>query len=213
MSASAPRRTATLADWLAAPDDLGLELIDGALVPKASPGIDHGTGQGRIFAAVLPFDRKPAGSDVPGGWRIGVEIDVWLDGRGLRPDVAGWRRERMPIMSKDRPVILRPDWVCEVLNDSNRKHDTVAKLAWYGQAGVPHYWILDPTDRTLTVHRHTAEGYLIVLRAAAGERVRAEPFAAIELEVAVLLGDDPADDPADAAVVGPVDGTTKPPAR
>lgn len=56
---------------------------------------------------------------------------------------------------------------------------------------MPHYWILDQFDRTLTVHRHTPDGYVIVVRAAAKEYVRAEPFDAIELHVAVLLGDDP----------------------
>ena len=56
---------------------------------------------------------------------------------------------------------------------------------------MPHYWILDQLDRTLTVHRHRADGYVIALRAAANERVRAEPFDAVELHVAVLLGDDP----------------------
>ena len=57
--------------------------------------------------------------------------------------------------------------------------------------GVPHDWILDQVDRTPTVHRHTPEGHLVALRAAADERVRAEPFDAIELQVGVLLGDDP----------------------
>ena len=74
---------------------------------------------------------------------------------------------------------------------SNRSTDIVDKLRDYHQAGVPHYWIIDQLDRTLTVHRHSADGYVIALRAAAAERVRAEPFDALELHVAVLLGDDP----------------------
>ncbi len=83
-----------------------------------------------------------------------------LDGRGYRPDLASWRRERAP-----------------------RR---------YHQAGVPHYWIIDQVDRTLTVHRHATDGYLVALRCEEHERVRAEPFDAIELDVAVLLGGDPA---------------------
>ena len=69
--------------------------------------------------------------------------------------------------------------------------DTIKKLRRYHQAGVPHYWILDQVERSLTVHRHSPDGYVIALRAEAHERVRAEPFDAIELHVAVLLGDDP----------------------
>jgi Uma2 family endonuclease len=60
---------------------------------------------------------------------------------------------------------------------------------WIGT--VPHYWILDPIERTLTVHRHGEGGYVIALRAEASERVRAEPFEAVELHAGLLLGDDP----------------------
>ena len=116
---------------------------------------------------------------------------IALDGRGYRPDLAGWRRERMPTMPSERPVALRPDWLCEIVSDSNRATDTVTKLRRYHQAGVPHYWILDQVDHTLTVYRHHPDGYLVSLRAEASERVRAEPFDAIELRVAVLFGDDP----------------------
>lgn len=91
--------------------------------------------------------------------------------------------------------MLRPDWLCEIVSASNRSTDTVIKLRRYHQAGVPHYWIVDQIERTLTVHRHTPDGYLVALRAEAGERVRAEPFSELDLEVAVLLGDDE-DEPA-----------------
>ena len=115
----------------------------------------------------------------------------------------------MPVIPKERPVTVRPDWICEIVSESldaarlgappvagkagssARSTDTVKKLRRYHQAGVPHYWIIDQLDRTLTVHRHGLDGYLIALRAEADERVRAEPFDAIELHVAVLLGDDP----------------------
>ena len=64
------------------------------------------------------------------------------------------------------------------------------KLRRNHHAGVPHYWIIDQMESTLTVHRHTAYGYLVALRAESGEQVRAEPFEAIELLVSVLLGGD-----------------------
>ena len=53
---------------------------------------------------------------------------------------------------------------------------------------VPHYWIADPLEHTLIVHRWELRGYLVALTAAAGEVVRAEPFEAIELSVAALFG-------------------------
>lgn len=190
---SAPStRPATVADWLAQPDDARVELIDGELIPKAAPTFEHGQAQAATVSAITgPFGRRPGGSGGPGGWWLATEVDILLDGRGYRPDIAGWRRDRVPTMPRDRPVTLRPDWLCEVVSESNRATDTITKLRRYHQAGVPHYWIVDQVERSLTVHRHHPDGYVIALRAEASERVRAEPFAAIELHVAVLLGDDP----------------------
>jgi Uma2 family endonuclease len=192
MSNPAARGTPkTIADWLALPVEARFELIDGELVEKAAPTFTHGIAQGRTVGAIDgPFGRRPGGPGGPGGWWIATEVDILLDGRIFRPDIAGWRRERAPVPLNERPLALRPDWICEIVSESNRATDTVIKLRRYHQAGVPHYWILDQVDRTLTVHRHTADGYLVAVRAEASERVRAEPFAAIELHVAQLLGDD-----------------------
>ena len=81
--------------------------------------------------------------------------------------------------------------MCEVLSPSNARDDQVGKFETYRRCGVPHHWIVDPTLRTLRVHRFTPEGYLVVLNAVSGQRVRAEPFDAIELDVGVLFGEDP----------------------
>jgi Uma2 family endonuclease len=181
-----------VADWLAQLDDGHAELIDGDLIEKAAPSFEHGLAQGQTVGTLSDaFGRRAGGPGGPGGWWIVTEVDILLDGRGYRPDLTGWRRERLPSRPKECPVTVRPDWLCEVVSESNRVVDTVTKLRRYYQAGVPHYWILDQMDRTLTVYRHTPEGYLVALRAGAGERVHAEPFGAIELHVAVLLGDDP----------------------
>ena len=53
---------------------------------------------------------------------------------------------------------------------------------------MPHYWIANPIEQTLVVHRWEPAGYLVVLTAAAGDVVRAEPFDAVELHVATLFG-------------------------
>jgi len=179
----------TIEDWMALPDDARTELIDGEFVEKAAPTFEHGRAQGHTASLLVgPFDRRLGGPGGPGGWWIVTEVDILLDGRIYRPDVAGWQRERVAARLKDRPVAARPDWICEIVSDSNRTTDTVIKLRRYHQAGVPHYWIIDQLDQTLTVYRHTSDGYLVALRASAGELVRAEPFGAVELSVSSLLG-------------------------
>lgn len=183
----------TIEEWIAQPQERRLELIDGELIEKALPDVPHALSQGGLLATLHPvFHRKPGGSGPGrGGWWLLPEVDIQLGKNGYRPDVAGWRRERAPEPPQGRPVTLRPDWICEVLSDSNRHNDTIRKLRRYHEAGVPHYWLLDPETGTLNVFRHEPQGYLSVLIADRPQRVRAEPFDAIEVSVGVLLGDDP----------------------
>lgn len=181
----------TIADWLAQPEDARLELIDGELIHKPGATMSHGSAHAAVAQFLGVFDRKEAVSGRPGGWWIAMSVDVAMGEQVFLPDVVGWRRETTPVMASQRAVTVRPDWICEIVSESNRAHDTVKKLRRYHQSGVPHYWILDQVERTLTVHRHGEGGYLIALRAEAHETVRAEPFDAIELRVGLLLGDDP----------------------
>jgi Uma2 family endonuclease len=186
-------RPATEADLLALPEEgRGYELLDGELVEKQS-GFRHGRAQGRLMQRVEPYDRRPGGGDRPGGWWFIVEQLVrFTSGQTLRPDVTGWLRERLPEPpeGEDTVVDVRPDWIAEIISPSNAAHDLVRKRRIYHHHGVPHSWIIDPRDETLTVLRWTPEGYVGVLSALRGERVRPEPFAATEWRVGVLFGDD-----------------------
>lgn len=181
----------TLDEWLRQPEDRRLELIDGELLEKAAPDAAHGFAQARLVGALgPPFNRK-GGAGGPGGWWLATEVDLVLNGNGFRPDVAGWRRERVPQLPTERPVTLAPDWLCEVVSESNAARDTVLKLSRYHQAKVPNYWLVDPRAGTLNVFRYHPEGYLLVLAATRPQVVHAEPFDAIALRVGVLFGDDP----------------------
>lgn len=185
--------SATLQQWRSAPADARLEFIDGVLIEKALPDITHGQIQASVAAVLAPKFSRPAGGRFPGGWWFAHEVDLELGARGFRPDVAGWRRERLAVLPKTRPMTVRPDWVCEIVSRSNASHDRVTKVAAYHQAGIPHYWLLDPDDGTLVVLRYAPEGYVNVLGATRAQTVRAEPFEAIEIRVEELLGGDPVD--------------------
>ncbi len=191
------RRQATADDFWAIPDaERFHELIGGELIQKATPSGEHGDAQAGIVGAVrTPFQRA-RGRGGPGGWWIATEVEVQLEaGEIVRPDVAGWRRERCPERPTGSPVHARPDWACEVISPSNSTNDTIMKLRLYHRVEVPHYWLVDPRDATLTIMRWSADGYITVLRAERGDVVRAEPFEAIELAVGTLFGDDPPDPP------------------
>lgn len=188
------RTPATLADFWAIPEGARFhELIAGELIPKAAPSGEHGDAQAGVVAALRsPFQRKPGGGG-PGGWWIATEVEVLLQsGDVVRPDVLGWRRENCPERPTGTPVRVRPDWICEVVSPSHAKDDTVRKLRLYHRVAIAHYWIVDPRDATLSVMRWSQAGYVTVLVADRSELVRAEPFEAVELEVATLFGEDPA---------------------
>ena len=193
MSAPPKIGPATIADLIAIPEeDRRHEIIDGFLVEKGAATFPHGLAQGNVRAWLEPYARSPAGRS-PGGWWFVHEVEIILEtSQVFRPDVTGWRRERLAV-PPDWPVSTRPDWVCEVLS-TNRQNDLVKKKRGLHRHQVPHYWIIDPVDKTLTVYRWHADGYIEVLIAEGGQRVRAEPFGDVELPVGVLFGDDPPDD-------------------
>jgi Uma2 family endonuclease len=187
-----PRR-ATLAEWLIEPEERGAELISGRIVYKAMPSPEHGRAQRKLGEALGPFDRRASGSSRPGGWWLASEVDVVLRGEGVRPDLLGWRRDRVPELPQPSPggaVTERPDWIAEVLSSSTASRDLGEKLVLYHAAEVPHYWIVDPGNRTLLVYRWLREGYVAVLGAGSDKIVRAEPFEALELNVGILFGDE-----------------------
>jgi Uma2 family endonuclease len=111
-----------------------------------------------------------------------------------RPDIAGWRRERLPVVPREIPLALRPDWVCEIISPSNERHDIIKKMLTYQRTGVPHYWLIDPILEALVVYRWTEQGYLLVQSAQREERIRAEPFDAVVLSVHDLIEGDGGDD-------------------
>ena len=180
---------ATAEDLARLPDDVAAEIIDGELVQKAMPSFEHGAAQlglgGQLFG---PYNRRTGGG-APGGWWLASEVEVEYEPTHIyRHDLVGWRRESTPERPSGRLIRIRPDWVAEVLSPSNAGNDLVKKLRTLTRHAVPHYWIVDPEHRTLTVLRWTPDGYLTALTADENEVVRAEPFEAIELEVAALFG-------------------------
>lgn len=190
---SPARRPAGPEEFFAIPEERRFhELLGGEIVEKEPASGEHGDAQSGVVAWVKSPFQRPPGRGGPGGWWIATEVEVLLPSADIvRPDVLGWRRERVPERPVGNPVRARPDWICEVISPTNANRDTVAKLRLYHEAQVPHYWLVDPRDATLTVMRWSAPGYVTIVRAERGETVRAEPFEAIEIAIGTLFGDDP----------------------
>jgi Uma2 family endonuclease len=185
------RRFATAADLIAL-GDASAEVINGVVTYKAEPSAEHADAQLGLGSFLRQNFHRASGRGGPGGWWILTEVDVQLATHEVyRPDVAGWRRDRVPERPTGRPVEIRPDFICEILSESNAATDQVDKFRVYASNGVPFYWIGDPTRKILTVYRLDGGTYAVALQAKHGEIVQAPPFDAVALRVGLLFGEDP----------------------
>ena len=183
-------KRATYEDVLNAPENKVAEILDGELFLSPRPAPRHAVASSRARDGHRgPFDR---GSGGPGGWWILDEPELHFGEQVLVPDLAGWRRERMPAVPDEAFFSLAPDWVCEVLSPSTERIDRGRKLRIYAEAGVAHAWLVKPTDRTLEVLRLRDGAWTIVAVWEDAAVVRAEPFEAIELELGRLWAEPPA---------------------
>jgi Uma2 family endonuclease len=179
-------RPATYEDLLHLPGDVRAEIIAGQIVALPSPRPRHSKSQralGRFIGG--PFDDDD-GHGGPGGWWIFIEVDIQLGEHVLRPDLSGWRRERLPEPDL-RPIPLVPDWICEVLSESNEAHDRVKKRRIYAEHGVAHYWIVDPEARTLEAFALEEGRWVDAGSFDENSLARVPPFALIELPVGRLF--------------------------
>jgi Uma2 family endonuclease len=160
------------------------ELIDGKPYLRAAPRGRHG-----YLTTELPTGLRIADPNTATSWWIIGEPDVRLTPhRIVRPDLAGWRKERMPDLTDDWPIDLRPDWVCEIASPSNSHYDRGIKSRVYLEAGVPWYWLADPQERTLEVFELQGEKWQYFGSFTDGDVCALPPFDDAVLTMAELFG-------------------------
>jgi Uma2 family endonuclease len=184
MSMKPLKTGATYDDLREVPDNYIAEMFDGELYATPRAALPH------VRAASLlgvelggPFDR---GRDGPGGWVILDEPELHFGNDVLVPDLAGWRRSRLPQVPTEPYMTMAPDWVCEVLSASTEALDRGKKLRIYARQDVGHAWLMDPLRRRLEVLSLEVGVWTPLRTYEGGGRIRAEPFDAIELELDAL---------------------------
>ena len=185
--AKTARRLATWEDLIATPEDgRKYEILTGTLEALPSPLPGHCFAQGVLVSELhAPFFGGRGG---PGGWWILIEPDIFLGVNDIvSPDLVSWRRERVPAFPATRPITTVPDWIAEVLSPSNERRDRVHKAELYLTAGVPFYWIVDVSERTLEAYRSHQGVWMRLGAWTDGDAPRISPFEAIELDVGSLF--------------------------
>jgi Uma2 family endonuclease len=177
------KRYATYEDLAAVPDTMVAELIDGDLITSPRPASPHARATAQLGSKLMgSFDSPPDGADAPGGWWILFEPELRFGRNVLVPDLAGWRRERMPRMPNVTGFTQAPDWICETISPSTGSIDRGRKMRIYAQEGVSHLWIVEPIARTIEVYRLEGERWIVASTHGGSDPVRAEPFDAVTLD-------------------------------
>ena len=175
---------ATYQDVLDAPPHQVAEIVDGQLYTHPRPAPPHALASTRLGAIISPsFDFSSGG---PGGWWILFEPELHLGDDIIVPDIAGWRRERMPALPTEAYFTLAPDWTCEVLSPSTRKLDLGGKLVIYAREGIPYHWFIDPDARSLAAYELRDRKWVLIDELFDDATVSLPPFDAIEFSLSDL---------------------------
>ncbi len=179
------RKLPTIADLDALPPGIKGEIIEGVLHTMTRPRARHQRLPGAVFRGVA--GPLAAGKGGPGGWWILIEPGIELPNTPeIAPDLAGWRRERLPDLPEDNSITVVPDWVCEILSPTNRRHDLLVKKPYYAKVGVPFHWLIDRQGSTLTAYRLEREHWFELGTWGDETDARIPPFDAVPFDVKAL---------------------------
>jgi len=177
------KKGATYDDLVRVPENFVAEMFDGELYASPRPALPHALAAVALVVKLggpFGFDRNP------GGWLMLTEPELHFGNDVLVPDLAAWRRERLPSVPDDPYLTLAPDWVCEVLSPSTETIDRGRKLGIYAREGLPHVWLVDPLRQSLEVLALESGNLEKIEEHHGNVHVRARPFDAVELELRVL---------------------------
>jgi Uma2 family endonuclease len=184
MSAHAKSKPTLYEQLEALPEGLTGEILNGQLHTQPRPTLEHGYTETSLAGELVnPFQRGRGG---PGGWLIVMEPELHFirDTEVDVPDLAGWRRERLPTLPKaQHRALVVPDWVCEILSPSTESKDREVKMPIYARFGVAYAWLLDPRAHTLEAYALEGGAWREIGRFAGGARVSVAPFEAVTISL------------------------------
>ncbi len=140
-------------DYLALADDDRRELFDGYLLEADVATALHEWIVAYLITVLNTWAFGNGGRALASAYKVRIS-----DRRAVMPDVQFYRRGR----STPAQALTEggPDLAVEVISAGSRGIDSVTKLRYYLQIGVPEYWLVDPEAQTLTcfVQVQTAAG-------------------------------------------------------
>ncbi len=128
------------------------EVVGGRFRQLAPASFKHGVVAGRLFAVLYRFVESQKS-----GYVLMAETGFILSENPLTlraPDVAFVRCEKISDGKlPEQFARFAPDLVAEVLSPSDTYSALAEKVSDWLQAGVQAVWVVDPADRTISIHR------------------------------------------------------------
>jgi Uma2 family endonuclease len=186
------KKEATYEDLCRIPEHMTGEIINGELIVSPRPAWRHIEAASALGAELTPPYRF--GRSGPGGWVILNEPEIHFGKNVIVPDLGGWKRDRLSMAPGEHRFTVPPDWVCEVLSPSTARTDRIKKMRIYPDHGVQYAWIVDPILKTLEVFKLEAGNWVIRGLHEEDEKVRAEPFVEVEIDLTNLWLKEPPGD-------------------
>jgi len=167
----------------ALPKNMTGQIVNNRLIAMPRPTVPHCLARSVLGADILPSYQYGRGG--PGGWWIIDEPEVHFirDIEVVVPDIAGWRKERMPRPPRTHRCEIVPDWVCEIASPSTAKLDRTEKMPLYAKYGVRYLWLVDPLLKTLEVYELRDGCWLNIKNYKDNDAVSAVPFNEIVIQL------------------------------
>jgi Uma2 family endonuclease len=180
------QRGATYEDLLRLPEHVVGEILDGELHVSPRPAPRHANAESTLVGELVPPFHHGRGG--PGGWWILAEPELHFGRDVVVPDIAGWRRERMPSLPETAWFEIAPDWICEIISPATGRIDRVKKLPIYAREKVSWAWVVDPLLKTVEILKLNS-AWTLMQTFGGDDKMTAPPFDAIEIDLRLIWGE------------------------
>lgn len=169
-------------DYEALPNDgRRYEIHEGELSVTPAPAPRHQRNLRELFRLIDAHVRGRALGEV-----FFAPIDViFSDISIVQPDLVYLTSEQASLVTS-RGIEGAPTLLVEILSPSSTQIDRHTKLQLYARHGVPYYWIVDGETRSIEAYALTDGRYVLDARAVGDSRFAAQPFADLDIALAVL---------------------------
>ncbi|MBF0099990.1 MAG: Uma2 family endonuclease [Desulfobacterales bacterium] len=163
------------------PENMIGQIINGELIVMPRPSPKHAGTLSNLTIEIGPPYKLGRGG--PGGWIILDEPEIKLGQDIFVPDLAGWKKEKLPQPPSTNYISVPPDWICEVLSPSTEKTDRARKMPIYAQFQVGHLWLIDPIEKILEIFKLIHNQWTVLSIYAEDDKVKGEPFQEIDIDL------------------------------